>query len=123
MMKNNLLMPKASYFYRNNIATQHPTPSGSHLCSASYFYKHQIPSGLENKKNNRKTNPKDSNVYRMSAIYQIATLKGSHVYRKIGREEHPTPSGSHFFPFLFSINIQSLRDFFKTLIPIESDGE
>ena len=38
------------------------------------------------------------------------TLKGSDIYRKQCSQEHTTPTGSHKRMFLFSINIESLRD-------------
>ncbi len=58
-----------------------------------------------------KTNPKDSNVYRMNNINKMTTLKGSYIYRKIEGGGRTTPKGSYlFFDFGFSINMLSLRD-------------
>ena len=38
--------PKGSNVYRNNRYAGYSTPSGSHRSLYMFFYKHQIPSGL-----------------------------------------------------------------------------
>ncbi len=40
--------PKDSNIYRDESTAIHTTPLGSHIIGVSFFYKHQIPSGLMN---------------------------------------------------------------------------
>lgn len=41
-----LTNPKGSNVYRKICIGFYTTPSGSHILESSFFYKHQIPSGL-----------------------------------------------------------------------------
>jgi len=45
---NHYKNPKDSNIYRAIMLMIHTTPKGSHTIGISFFYKHEIPSGLSN---------------------------------------------------------------------------